>query len=158
MRNKAVGIIIVGIAVLMSFIIYSFNKALTDIVNTACSHGPECPMWGTITFQTRIGIGIMVFVVLIGLYLIFFDKGKLVRPQLRLDDTKEKEHKTPDLRGDEKLIFDKVRESDGTMFQSDLVEKTGLTKVKVTRILDRLEGKKIIERRRRGMTNVIILK
>lgn len=36
--------------------------------------------------------------------------------------------------------------------------KTGLTKVKVTRILDRLEGREIIERKRRGMTNVVILK
>jgi uncharacterized membrane protein len=44
------------------------------------------------------------------------------------------------------------------MFQSDLVEGTGMQKVKITRLLDRLEGLKLIERKRRGMTNVVILK
>ena len=58
----------------------------------------------------------------------------------------------------EKQIFEKIIESEGTIFQSDLVDKTGFTKVKVTRILDKLEGKKLIERKRRGMTNVVILK
>jgi len=44
------------------------------------------------------------------------------------------------------------------MFQSELVDENGYTKVKVTRILDKLEGRGLIERRRRGMTNVVILK
>jgi hypothetical protein len=59
---------------------------------------------------------------------------------------------------DEKNVFEKIIESDGTIFQSELVEKTEFNKVKVTRILDMLEGKNLIERKRRGMTNVIILK
>ena len=33
-----------------------------------------------------------------------------------------------------------------------------LNKVKITRILDKLEGMGILERKRRGMTNVVILK
>ena len=44
------------------------------------------------------------------------------------------------------------------MFQSELVEKTGHTKVKMTRILDKLEAKGLIERRRKGMTNLVFLK
>jgi uncharacterized membrane protein len=59
---------------------------------------------------------------------------------------------------EEKLIVNLLKESEGTIYQSELVDKTGFTKVKVTRILDRLEGKKIIERKRRGMTNIVILK
>jgi uncharacterized membrane protein len=62
------------------------------------------------------------------------------------------------LKDDEKLLIEKIKESQGTIFQSELVEKTGMTKVKITRILDKLEGKGIIERKRRGMTNVVILK
>jgi len=38
------------------------------------------------------------------------------------------------------------------------VEETGFTKVKITRILDSLEGNGLIERKRRGMTNIIILR
>jgi len=52
----------------------------------------------------------------------------------------------------------KIIESDGSIIQSDLVERTKFNKVKVTRILDRLEGMNLIERRRRGMTNIVMLK
>ena len=44
------------------------------------------------------------------------------------------------------------------MYQSDVMKELELSKVKVTRILDRLEGKGILERKRRGMTNIVILK
>ena len=47
--------------------------------------------------------------------------------------------------------------SNGTIFQSDLVEKSDFSKVKVSRILDKLEGRQLIERKRRGMTNVVVL-
>jgi len=76
MKNRIVGFIIVGIAALIAFIIISFNRALTSIVNTSCSHGSTCPMWGTINFQTNISIGLMVFVIIIGLLFIFLVKKK----------------------------------------------------------------------------------
>jgi uncharacterized membrane protein len=44
------------------------------------------------------------------------------------------------------------------LFQAELIEKTDFNKVKVSRILDKLEGKGLIERRRRGMTNLVLLK
>ena len=60
--------------------------------------------------------------------------------------------------GEEKKIFEAIIDSGGSMLQSDLVSKTNLNKVKVTRTLDRLEGRNLIERRRRGMSNVVILR
>lgn len=167
MKNRIVGILITGIAALIGFIIFTFNRALTSIVNTACSHGPSCPMWGTIDFQTNISLGVMIFVVLIGLYLIFFGKEekvitkvKTIKQQIEPKKiTKENYQKViSELGNDEKIILENLIETQGTIFQSELVEKTNLSKVKVTRILDKLEGKGLIERRRRGMTNVIILK
>lgn len=62
------------------------------------------------------------------------------------------------LGGDESRVFDLVTQSGGMIFQNELVEKMGVSKVKITRILDKLEAKGLIERRRRGMTNVIVLK
>ncbi len=158
MNNRLVGGIIIGIAVLIGFIIFSFNKALTSIVNTSCSHGPECPMWSSISFQTNISIGIMIFVILIGLFLIIFGKTKLKQRMLKKITKEEYKKVLGELLKEEKQILEKIIESQGTIFQSDLVEKTGMTKVKITRILDKLEGKGIIERKRRGMTNVVILK
>ena len=44
------------------------------------------------------------------------------------------------------------------VFQSDIVEKTGFPKVKVTRLLDRMEHRGLVERRRRGMSNIVLIK
>jgi len=167
MKNRIVGFIIIGIAALIGFIIFSFNRAMTKIVNTSCEHGPTCPMWGSIDFQTNLSIGIMVFVIIVGLYLIFFGKEekivtkvKTIKQQIEPKKITKENYKRvmSDLSDDEKLIFEKILEAEGTIFQSDLVEQSKLSKVKVTRLLDKLEGKNLIERKRRGMTNVVILK
>jgi len=166
MRNKAVGWVIISIAALLGFIVWSFNRALTQIVSDSCTHGPACPMWGSISFETNISLGITAFVALIGLYLIIFGEEKKTKGEGKdgakaepIPITKERYEKVlAKLNADEKNALEKVIESQGTIFQSDLVEKTGFTKVKVTRILDRLEGQGVIERKRRGMTNVVILK
>lgn len=167
MKNRIVGFLILGISVLIGFIIFSFNKALADIVNTTCTHGPSCPMWSSINFQTNISLGIMGFVAVIALYLIFFGKEekiitkiKTIKQQVESKRiTKENYQKVMNkLKDDEKFVLEKVIEAEGTIFQSDLVDKTNFAKVKVTRILDRLEGQGLIERKRRGMTNVVVLK
>jgi uncharacterized membrane protein len=59
---------------------------------------------------------------------------------------------------DEKRIVSLIIEEGGTIFQSQLVDKSGYSKTKVSLILDRLEAKKILERKRRGMSNAIVLK
>lgn len=167
MKNRIVGFLIIGIAVLIGFITLSFNRALTNIVNTTCTHGSSCTMWGAIDFQTSVSIGIMVFIVLIGVYLIFFGreekiitKIKTIRQQIEPKKiTKENFQKIMnDLTDDERSVLEKIIEAQGTIFQSDLVDRTKFDKVKITRILDKLEGRGLIERKRRGMTNVVILK
>jgi uncharacterized membrane protein len=59
---------------------------------------------------------------------------------------------------DEKRIVSLIIDEGGTIFQSQLVDKSGYSKTKVSLILDRLEAKKILERKRRGMSNAIVLK
>ena len=150
MENRTVGMVLLGVSALIGFIIFSFNRALTDIVGTACSHGEACPMWGTIEFQTNVSLGILAVVAAFAFYLIFFN-----------EDSVQKTVPKANLKGlgkDEKLIVDKIVAENGTIFQSALVEKTSFPKAKVTRILDKLEGKGIIERKRRGMSNVVVLK
>ena len=93
----------------------------------------------------------MVAIILIGLYLIFFTKEKQ-------SIKGEKELDLNGLSEEEKKILEEIVKAEGTIFQSELTEKTGFNKVKITRILDKLEGKGKIERKRRGMTNVVILK
>ena len=170
MRNRDVGFLIIGISAVIGFIIYSFNQALTEIVSTSCTHGTSCPMWGTIEFQTNVSIALMALIAVIGAYLVFAGwkgDGKVLRQEkvVRVEKLEEKEidaeglmKSVADMGPDAKAVLDRIIKSDGTIFQSELAEKTGLGKVKVTRVLDKLEGKGIVERKRRGMTNVVILK
>ena len=59
---------------------------------------------------------------------------------------------------DETQIAKIIANEGGTIFQSQLVETSGFSKSKVSIVLDRLEARGVIERRRHGMSNVIILK
>ncbi len=164
MKNRDVGFLMIGVSALIGFIIYSFNSALTEIVNTSCSHGPSCPMWGTINFQTNVSIALMAFVAVIGLYLVFFGKEQDIRVttveemEVPKSDGEKLLASVKDMGKDAHDVLSKIVESDGTIFQAELAEKAGLSKVRVTRVLDKLEGRGIIERKRRGMTNVVILK
>ncbi len=161
MKGKSVGLLIICIALLIGFIVIMFNQALSDIVNTTCTHGETCPMWGTIRFQTSIGIGIMAAIILVGLYFLFFvkeDEKKENNIEIKGFNREDYVKVLDGLAGDEKKIFEAVLDSQGMIYQSSLVEKTGFSKVKVTRELDALESKGIIERKRRGMTNIIVLK
>ena len=64
----------------------------------------------------------------------------------------------PTLKEDQQLIYQSILDADGLIPQSDIVEKTGLSKSNVSRTLDILESMGLIEKRRRGMGNIILLK
>ena len=64
----------------------------------------------------------------------------------------------PSLKEDQQIIYQIILDEDGMMAQSDIVEKTGLSKSNVSRTLDVLESMGLVEKRRRGMGNLIMLK
>lgn len=150
MKNKYVGLIVIIIALILGIIVYLFNRALNEIVNTSCDHGPSCPMWGSISFHTNLSLILFVIILGLGIFLFFFKEKETVKEKREIDTSKLDE--------EEKEIIDLLLKEDGSLFQSNIVDKTNYSKVKVTRILDKLEGKQLIERKRRGMTNVVLLK
>jgi uncharacterized membrane protein len=159
MENKHVGYLVLGIALIVFFIVMSFNNALETIVNTSCTHGVACPMQATMQTQKVISYSLMGLLVLVGLAIIFLMKDESVVKEMKKNISKEeKQQKLENLDEEERKLMDIILREDGSIFQSSLVNETKLSKVKVTRILDRLEGKKLIERKRRGMSNVVILK
>jgi len=156
MKNKQVALIVLGITVLIFFIILSFNSALESIVNETCSHGASCPMYATLQFQKSLSYGFIVFLAALGGYLYFMkDSLNIIK---KPEEKKVSKEVLDNLEGEEKQIMNLVAQNDGSIYQSDLIKQTGLTKVKVSRVLDKLEGKRLIERKRRGMTNIIITK
>ena len=162
MKNKNVGFLIVGIAIVIGIIVFIFNLGLKNIVDDTCSHGAECTMYDTIALQTYISLAIAGLVLVIGLFLIFSKEDKeIIIKRVKHRVEVEKKRKPVDyskLSKEEKVLVKIIEEAEGTIFQSELVEKSGFSKVKVSRILDKLEGGQLIERKRRGMTNVVVLR
>lgn len=56
---------------------------------------------------------------------------------------------------DEKIVVELLKESSGTLTQSELVKKSGLNKLKVSRVIKKLESLHFIEKYPYGMTNKI---
>jgi uncharacterized membrane protein len=160
MKNKNVGYLIIGIAVVIGVIILIFNLGLKNIVSDTCTHGNTCTMYDTIAMQTWLSLAIAGLVLVIGLFLIFSkEETKIITRTKKVEvEKKRKPVDYTNLDKDEKIVMKIIEDAEGTIFQSDLVEKSEFSKVKVSRILDKLEGRQLIERKRRGMTNVVVLK
>ena len=61
------------------------------------------------------------------------------------------------LANNEREIYETLLEADGVLPQSEIVEQTDLSKATVSRGLDSLETKNLVERKRRGMGNTVLL-
>lgn len=159
MENKHVGYLLLGISIIVIFIIFLFNNAMKAIIIDQCGpiHGPTCEMNNNVNQQTYLSLGIVAILIIASVILISSKpKEKIVVKTIKQKIPK-KEFDLSGLRKEDKEVFNIVQESK-TIFQADLIERLRFGKAKVSRILDRLENKNLIERKRRGMTNVVVLK
>ena len=155
MENKHVGVLVMGISFVIGIIILIFNKGLRDVVAETCSHGPECTMYSTISLQTWMSLAIAGVVFILGL-VIMFNKPK-ERIVIKTIKDKKKKLNLDGLNVLEKKVIKIVQEENGAIFQKTLMERLEIGKVGMTRLLDKLESKQLIERKRRGMSNIIVL-
>lgn len=115
----------------------------------------DCPVHqSNISWYMTIAFGFGFLLLGSGIYLYFVPWKQMAGVEKR----EEYKAKPVDLDDEEVGIYDLLRDKNGSMYQSDLVKETGFTKVHITRILDKMEGKGILERKRRGMTNIVILR
>ena len=61
------------------------------------------------------------------------------------------------LDGDEQVLVQVLIQGRGSLVQQELVRSTGFSDAKVSRLLDRLEGRGLVVRERRGMSNLVRL-
>jgi len=100
-----------------------------------------------------------IILAITGMYLLFFDSVEKPAGELVLEERKKRwEQIVKTLKDDQQKIYKAIIDSDGIINQSELVEKTGISKSNVSRALDLLESRGLIERRRRGMGNIVLLK
>lgn len=151
MKNKHVGILLIIISFFFLLVTISFNNALETITSATCSHGATCTMTTALNTQKTISYGLIGILTAVGVFIMLLIKDEKETP-------KKKRLNKLNLSDEEKLIIKLLEENDGSIYQSDIIKETNIGKVKITRILDKLEGRKLIDRRRRGMANIVILK
>lgn len=156
MRTKEVGYIVTGISIVIFAIIFIFNNSVGRILAESCTHGPTCTMYDSLSVQTWISASIASIILLIGVVMIFMkEKEKIIFREKRAKVSKVDLSKLDEA---EKKVVKILQGENGAVFQSSLMERLGVGKVGITRLLDKLEAKQIVERKRRGMNNIVILK
>lgn len=150
------GFVITGIALLLIFISFSQSFMILGAeLHKTCPLPPEVCPYNSIPWQGIVGSVISVGLILLGILLA--RKERKSKEEV-IKTVSNREDVLKGLGEEEKSVYDTVVKAGNLMFQSELIEKTGFSKVKVSRILDRLEAKGLVERRRRGMTNAVVLK
>src|SRR3989344_3513684 len=133
MENKNVGFLVLGIAIVLILIVFLFNNAVMESVRNSCyiQHGDieSCEMYDSVNYQKYFALGIVGVLLVIGFVLIF---------------TKQRE----------KIILKKIKEKRKKIDLAALEPKER----EVVKILDKLEAKQLIERKRRGMNNIVVLR
>ncbi len=157
LETKNLGLLVIGISILLAFVLIppSIRIATSDAAKCIHDGGLPCPWTTHLPIEFYFGLGFIITLIIIGsvITLRLRKKEKMDKElTMMINETKRK------LQDDERKIYDVITDNEGVIFQSDLVEKIGFPKVKVSRILDKLEGKGLIERRRRGLNNVIVAK
>lgn len=121
---------------------------------------------GLFTYADVLEIGMaLVAMSVTGTYILLHDSRAVTVPEPApsaadaiLEERRQRwEEVAKTLKDDEQALY-RVIMDDGIINQSELVEKTGLSKSNVSRALYGLESRGLIERRRRGMGNVVLLK
>ena len=153
MDNRQVALLLFALTVIIAFIAWSYDSALETIVNTQCSHGLSCPMYATIDVQRNLAIGLIALLLIMSAVIYFWVPATRIVKEF----VEKKPKPAVKLAGDEKLVFEMVSRK-GSMYQGDILKETGFSKVKVSRVLDGLEKKELVERKRRGMANLVVVK
>ena len=156
---KTIGYFLIVSGLFMFFLNISLTSKLMEINDNACASSCSsemlfCPYKHEFPIESVVISLISFALVSIGVYLyLLFGEVTPKEVQKKKDYSKVIEN----LQGDERKVLEILLERKG-IYQSELKEITGFSKVKITRILDKLESRDVIERRRRGLTNFIILK
>jgi predicted transcriptional regulator len=145
----SLGLFLVSI-LLIGFILFSgINKEVTIKMESGKTFQSEIPA----NFSVPITLFLMILTGIASLsfyyYISDFSKKATLTNKQRLS--------VDMLEGDIKKIYLHILEKDECL-QKDLVYELGLPKTKVTRILDKLEEKKLIRRVSYGNTNKVVLR
>ncbi len=91
-------------------------------------------------------------------YLMFYDQENGMGHLVLEERKKRWGELSKTLKTDEQKIYSTLLEAEGVLSQAEVLKKTELPKANVSRALDMMESKGIVEKKRRGMGNMVFLK
>lgn len=164
MKSKHLGYVILISSLIILFSLYLFNSSINKENKELCER--LCLMENDISCSVEAClfnlnnaeskrifylIGLFVsFIGGIGFYISFSREERII---------KNKNYDLSKLSKEEKEVFLFIKHSeDKNLYQSNIKERFNFPKSKVTRLLDKLEKQDLIERKRRGMSNLIVIK
>ena len=162
-EQKALGKLLVVVSVfllaLLIFIKLNFDQQgalLCEAVYTDPTVGmDECPAHNnSSSWLLLLAFAIAFLIFAVGIYLLF-------TPRETTTAQSEKSFTEIDvstLSEEEKRVYELLKFNKGSIYQGDLLKETGFSKVKLSRILDKMQNREILDRKRRGMANIVILK
>lgn len=175
-KNIALGLILVGIAIIFLISISIFKLQINSLTNALMvESGGTCIIEGKCLHEKSntpvyIGVAITFVTLSLGLYLIFFEKGQKYTEEAykeianSLKESKKKENKDEKfnfllkaLNDDEKNIMTAIRDQNG-IEQATLRIRTDLSKTKLSVLLSELEKKGLLKKVAEGKKNKVYLK
>lgn len=162
MNQQKIGLIILTVSILvlglLLFFKFQTDQQMLSRCDESCSNKAvgcsldSCPYHQGSNFSWIVGaISILVaFLGGTGLY--------LALPQRTEKIIEEKEYDLSSLLDNEKKVFFFIKDHKEGIYQSLITKELPLSKVQVTRLLDKLESLDLIERKRRGLTNLVRVK
>lgn len=168
-HSKKIGMALIIIAVIVGMFGYWIKSYNDKVAQEQMSQTGKCYLSdGTCIHETSNMIFytssvISTVIAVVGLYLLF-RKNRIQKVIVRKVVEKPTEKKPEEIKAPATLssemrqVFGIIAQSGGAILQGEIVAKSGMDKVKVSRILDKLEMQGLVERRRHGMSNMIVLK
>ena len=173
--DKRIGIMLIIVALIIGAIAVVENinskKIIIEFENQtgSCHIGETCLYeQNTTMFFAVMTIAIVVFI--IGALILALPRfGLHHKPDISARRTVNEKTRTQNakqmfpkpkssLTPEQKKLYELLVKADGAMLQGDIVNKSGLNKVTVSRLLDKMEMQGMIERKRHGMSNIVQLK
>jgi len=158
MENKKLGIILIIIGLFLGIFLYGIVTDLQEQnKNMQCTPSQECiPLEKNISYS-HIGIGIVVAIITLGLYMLIFNKSSEIIFK-RLEEEKSKQIKEERftlilslLDTNEQNVLTIIRDNPG-ITQNTLHIKASVSKAKLSQVLTNFEKKNLITKKVKGKT------
>jgi len=163
MENKKTGGVLIVLTVIIAILIWGLSAQLEQKSAAAfCNPSPECRSIEKSMSFVHVSIGVLSFMLALGIYLFFFYKGS---EEVLRRLAEEKERQVHEERLDimlmmldslEQRIFKAILEQDG-IEQNTLTLRTNLSRSKISEVLKSFEAKNLIKRKKKGKTFQIFI-